>query len=474
VGDAASKPGFLFLSGPFATALAAALAVACVAALSPRLAMLLVPAAALATAVWVHPPVAAYLVLGVTPLVVGIDRGRLIPLFRPSEVLVLVLGGALVVRRGADWLRRRGAGIRLIPLEVSLVFMAVAASLFPLLWMTFRGVAITQDDLLYALDLWKFLGVYVVIRMSIRTEPEVRACLWIAMAAASVVAVIGMLEALKLFGVPRLLATYYAPFGVISALKINRGGSTLALPAAVADLMCLNLAIAAGLLASGARHQVVLIGAAVVFIFGVVASGQFTGGIGLLTAAVAIAYITRKFRPVLAFAPAAPVAGVLLWPVVQRRLTGFASPAGLPVSWVGRLSNLRTYFWPELWSHYNWALGVRTSARVATATQNTGYVWIESGHTWLLWGGGVPLLAGFFVFLWVGFRTTRQVARSRSDAIGVAATAAFVGLVVIAVVMIFDPHLTYRGSADLFFALLALSALRPDPVINRGERERAP
>jgi hypothetical protein len=74
-----------------------------------------------------------------------------------------------------------------------------------------RGADITQDDILYGLTLWKCFGLYLIVRASVRSVREVGICLWLSLAATSVVALVTILQALQLFGVSDLLAAYYAP-----------------------------------------------------------------------------------------------------------------------------------------------------------------------------------------------------------------------------------------------------------------------
>jgi hypothetical protein len=202
-------------------------------------------------------------------------------------------------------------------------------------------------------------------------------------------------------------------------------------------------------------------------VFGVVSAGEFSGIIGLVVGVVCIALACGSPRLLGLFGLAAAVGAIVLWPVISQRLLGFQSASGLPVSWTVRLYNLRTYFWPTLFSDCNWVLGVRPAARVVVPSQDSGYVWIESGYSWLLWGGGIPLVASYAFFSIATAREAWRATRSGGDARSVAGVAVFTAVIVIAVLMIFDPHLTYRGSADDFFFLLALAVprtRRPEPV----------
>lgn len=445
-----------------AVALALALVGGVLLLTAPALAIPALAAGYLVVAVYFHPPLAAYTLIALTPLIAGIDRGSAIPVLRPNEALLLLVAAPFALRALARVMSGHVA-LRVTTLDWSIVALAVTSSVLPLAWMAARRHNITSDDVLYALTLWKYLGLYALIRVSVRTEREVRRCLWISMGAAAIVAVIGILQALGLAGVPALMAHYFSPTGDASAIEAGRGTSTLGSAFSMADIMTFNLAISTGLLVRGHRRRPLLLALSLLFVLGALGSGQFSGAIGLVVGLVTVGWLTRTLtRGAVASIPAIIAAGVVMQPVLAKRLSGFHTSAGLPSSWVSRLDNLRRFFWPQL-AHYNWILGVRPSARVPAphAEWWRDWVWIESGHTWLLWNGGVPLLLSYVAFVWTAVKRSAALARARVDAVGVAAIAACTAVVVMTVLTTFDPHLTLRGSADLLFVLLALTFAAP-------------
>jgi len=416
-----------------------------------------VAAIALVTAVALRPPVGVYLLIVVTPLVAGIDRGSMVPLLRPNELLDVIIGAGLVV---GGLLRMRSGAIpqlRIKPVDRTILLVAVTSSIIPLAWMLLRGQTIESDDLLYSVMVWKYYGVYLIARMSVRTDKEIRNCLWLSMVAAAIVSIIAILQSLNVSFVTGFLGKYYVDYGYAASVSEGRGGATLSLPIAVADLLTFNLAIAVGFLARSRSYRRVLVVMSVLFVIGVLSAGEFSGVIGLLLGIVVMAVVTHRARLVALLAPVLVVGALLLRSVVGARLSGFQSASGLPNSWSERWWALTTIFWPQLFSHGNFILGVRPAARVATASRAAGYIWIESGYTWLLWAGGIPLLVAFMYFLWKNVHLNLAVARVARDSTGVAAFAVVVALSVVGVLMIIDPHLTYRGSADLMFVLLGLA-----------------
>ena len=428
---------------------------------------------------WVmaRPPVAAYLLIFITPLVAGISGGSVVPLLRPNEALLALLGAAI----GMRWLvRLRSGGLRwprVGRVDVALIALGITSSLLPLAMMLVRQRPVSEVDLLYSIVLWKLFAEYIIVRSVISTREQAMRCLVLSMAAAAIVAFVAIVQSLGLAGVPALIAKLTSSSsGTDGMVSVTRGSSLLGLPAATADLAILNLGIAVAMIARGHPRRLWLGGLAVLYALSVIAAAEFATVIGLVVALIALMVLTRSGRTAVYMIPVAVFGGVLLWPVIELRLSGFHSTAGLPLSWVDRLYNLRTFFWPVLFSDYNWILGVRPTPRIATPTKAEGFIWIESGYTWLLWGGGIPLLASYIAFAGAVLRKGWAYAR-RADTAGIAATAVAAAMCSQVVLMLFDPHLTFRGSGDAFFLLLALirklPVRRTSPAAGRSPRTAA-
>ena len=440
-----------------------------------------VPAAVAIAAVTVASPVrAAYLHLGLSPLLAGFGRGSVLPLIRPDEALLALLVLAVAARLlivgslGSD--HRQPLRYRITNLDRSIAAMAVFSSVVPLLWRASRGYRPLTDDLLYATTLWKYLLIFMLVRLVVTREAHVWMCLKIMLAVGAVVGVVAVAQSVGVPAVTRFLAWLHGE--PLAAVANNRGSSTLGTSHGTADLMAFNLGLALALWHWRIGPRPVTAGASVFFGLACLASGQVSAAFALLVVAGTFGLLTGRFgRTLTAAVPATILAGVVLWPVVQARLAGTGTDR-IPDSWEARYFNLTNYFWPELFRDGNWLLGVRPAGRLPSYEPWREWVFIESGHTWLLWTGGIPLTLAFAWFTWHGLRASirlasrtpwyarsevfRSVGGGRPSVVrppligpAVGLTAA-IALSVVFVLMLFDVHLTLRGPAEALFPLVAL------------------
>jgi hypothetical protein len=454
--------------GPAGLAAVAGLATVAGAALGATGGNPAVPAAfaalALVASVAAFPAAAAYMWLALAPLIVGIARGDGVMVLRPNEGLLLLLAAGVTLRLG--WQALHGSLVlpRVRRLDVAMLLLVIAGSVAPLLTRYGRGLEVSTDDVLYSFVFIKYLLLYAVFRLTIRTERQVATSLNLILAAGAVVSAIGLLQVSGQFGVAEFLGRYYdAPFEGSSGASLLRGSSTLASSFGLADMAAMCVAIFLARLAEKNRRLAWLLPAGVLCVGGCIAAGSFSGVIGLAVVFVTVGLVTGRLLTFAAVAfPAFAVAIAAVWPVVAARLDGFDSYQGLPHSWIGRLANLQRFFWPEVTSGINWLVGVRPAARVAAPEHWRKWVYIESGHTWFLWVGGLPLLLAYLWFTWVLLRDTWRPRPGASWPLRVACRAAFAATLMIFVLTLFDPHLTVRGTADLFFPLIALAVVSTD------------
>jgi hypothetical protein len=421
-----------------------------------------------------RPEYGAYIILLANPLIVGIARGQVGSVLRPNELLLAFVLIAICVRGALAARGQRRSQVSFDRVDAALLLLVAAGSAAPVLWRYARGLTLSEDDLLYAAVLLKYYALFRVFRHAITTSRQAEVCLMLSLASALIVAVIGLLQVSDLFGMPEFLFAYYdQPFEGHDAVMTERATSTVASAFGLADLMIMNIIIALALTrVTQMRGLLVLV--TIILLAGCIAAGEFSGYVGLAAALFAFGFISGRFDQLLPVGIAGGgLAALLLRPVIALRLEGFQEQGGVPHSWAGRWDNLQTYFFPDLFANGNWVLGVRPAPRIPATETWRDWVYLESGYVWLLWIGGIPFVAAFVFFTIVSLRTLRRVAQKRTDAVGVAAISAFSYLVAIIVTMLFDPHLTLRGSADLFFPLLALSLVsqssQSSPLLRGGD-----
>ncbi|MFN8524206.1 MAG: hypothetical protein U0821_13990 [Chloroflexota bacterium] len=436
--------------------LGAGLVLATLTAVQPMLAA--AAAVGILATVWMAgtPARGVYLLLFALPLAVGLNRGTIIPILRPHEALTILVTAIVAV-----WLIRRPAALRPLamgPVDYAFLGLLVTGSVLPLAVVMFRGTPPSIQDVFLLLSIPKLYLLYRLVHAAVMGERALILTARLMIGASVIVALIGLLQILRLFNVPELLATYFSAPQIRESLLVRRATSTLGVWQALAGYLALHAALAITLLPTTAGRgpwRAALIGAALVDIAGALATATLTGVVGLLIAMIGAAYAIGQLRRfALAAIPVALLAGIAAWPLVEERIayqfTSWGADGIIPVTWQYRLSNLVTVFWPIVQD--NLLLGVGPSI-----SEDLAWRYPENQLMLLLYQGGIPYGIAYLVFGVVALRACLRAARATAGTARAIGQAAFLGWLLVYILGLFDPHLTLAGEAEAVWALTALA-----------------
>lgn len=392
------------------------------------------------------------------PFLVGLPRGSVLPLLRPSEALQLAVTGAAVALVGVAMIDGRRWRIRLSRSEWWLLAMTATASVVPLLWLLARAEPVGSAELVAAFPFVKYAALYLLVRLCVRSQTDVAAVVAAMLGSALLISAMAVAQSLGVGPVVEVLGRYFVS-SVEDVVDGGRGtttiGSSIATGAYLA--ICTGNALSWGM-ANGNRIMLAVAG---ILAGGTLASGQAGSVLAVLVVVGVVAHHHRKISQLLtAGLPVAGLGLLALWPVVASRLADIDQGSGLPHSWVIRWNNVSELYLPSLLDG-GWLLGVNPDAIVQPPDVWREAVYLESGYLWLLWVGGIPLLVATIGFLASTWRALGRTAGSDLPvaeeqlrcAVRIAGRAA---VVMIAVLSLLDPHLTLRAGADAFFVLAAL------------------
>jgi hypothetical protein len=407
------------------------------------------------------PVFATYAYLGTLPLIAGIDRGNLIPLVRPNEALLVVLIAGALIGAYLRWCRGDRVPLQLNQLDIPLGIFLLMSTAWPLLSMILRGHTPLTSDLAAVLPVCKLVAIYLLVRFTVSTEAQLVRCFRLIIWPGAVVAVIAILQTLHFGPVVSILQAVWTPDSNAAALA-ERGTTTLGSPLATGDYLVigLTLVICCGMRGLLDRRERLVLG--VLLGAGILATGQFSTWISAVVAGGVILWrFSTVRRHSLRFLWLLPVALAVGAPALIGRLQGFGE-FGVPRSWIGRWSNLSTFYLPRF-DFINVLLGVSPNSVLPAPERWRDVIYLESGYLDLLWIGGIPLLAAFgWLSVVVLRRTGKLIAQSDGQpaALSAVASALWVSWWFVVILTVLDPHLTFRGSGDLLFVLVGMTTGR--------------
>jgi hypothetical protein len=433
--------------------------------ISPALAVAVIGAAAFTLVVLRFPIVLCYTLVAAVTLVSGVTRGKIVPMLRINEVMLVVAVAFLAVFLLID--RARSANLAKIAPVLGAFFVLVLGTVFiPIAYHYSQGRPASIDGLMDMVSPFKFFLLFLVFVIIPKSEREwYPLVVWMVLCGA-IVALVGLLQAANVSAVHQLIGNWYASVHTAASLEGEGGRVTSLMGAWNALGMLLMMTLAVGWSAlqvpAMARYRVVIAGASLLSFLCLLASGSFAGLVGLVMSILLIELLTNNITTtVKKIGMAVAVAGLglliafpLIESVVLGRLDyqfGNSSDSVLPQTFVYR-------FW--IWSDVFWPAIVKNPILGTSLDIPHQYRWLfaESHYISLLFRFGVVGLVAHVLWTLMMLGWLLAHVRLRNPFIAKMAAAGFATLVVMTISSATNEVFLFTGSIDYLWILFALVA----------------
>lgn len=430
--------------------------------ISPLLGLVAVSGIAFVLVALSKPIVLAYLMIAVTTLAGGMQRGAVIPILTPNEVSLLLTVGLILP---AFMLSKQHRDKDTKAIFVAFFILVVGTVFIPVAGFLLRGIPLDLNNafklvapIQYFLLFWSFTFI-------VNKEIERRRLVQWMLICGSIVAVVGLLQAARVGFIINILGNWFSSAHLDDSLASGAGRITSLLGAwnalGMFMMVCVVLAWAVLPVTKGKLNLAIVISSMVLCGLTLIASGSFAGNLSMAAGITLILILTKRTRKmvlvlivgVLGLALVFLIAQSILRPLVEQRIA-FQFEDGInlvPQTLAYRFDIWRDVFFPPIRDYFPQAVYPKVPI---------DYAWLyeESQYIMLLFRTG---LAGFVAHLaWVGiivFWLSRRLLKSDGFMKSVTASALTIVLV-LSIAGFTNAVFNYSGSIDYMWILFALVA----------------
>jgi hypothetical protein len=427
--------------------------------ISPALVLIAIFGAAFFATAFSRPILLCYLIIAAIALLSGMQRGRLVPLLTPNEATLLASVYILLIITLARKRRNFHISGYYAAAFISLVGGTVV---IPVLAFLVKGTPLTITNGFKLVAPVQYFLLFLVFNSLPQNEKDRRKLIQWMLVCSSIVAAVGLLQAVGAGFVTRLLEIFYASSHETMARNAGRVTSLLGAWNSLGMFMMFNFLMGWSILqeTNESKSRIVTMTSMTLCGLCLVASGSYAGLIGLVIGLVIIeTQAKRKLgtAPILIIGSAVFFVALLffeplLQPLIERRLAYQYRYGGVvPETLLYRFKVWQNVFIPPIIKSFPWPV---------FPSVPTYYTWQneESQYVLLLFRTGLSGLIGHLAWVGITIGWLARIHRQSSGFTDSMATAALAIIIVLSIAGFTNEVFSFAGSADYLWITLALIA----------------
>jgi hypothetical protein len=436
--------------------------------ISPLLALGVVLIFTLTVAAWLKPILLCYITVIAVALTSGVERGILIPLFRPNELVVVFsagLGLLIILTREAN---RR---INFHQIGAAIIVLIVGTTILPGAVYLLRGTQLTIEDGYTLLGPIKYILVFLIFAYLPNNIAERKRIVKLMVWCAAIVAIVGLLQAANVGFVIDFLNRWYSSTHLTEAPVAGRVTSLISAWNSLGIFMMINLLIiwAIGISSPSEMSGWVIIVAGFLFTACLILSGSYAGVVGLILGVCLIAIFLRGLNRrtiilLLGLGFMFLIAVTLYGAFVRGRLHDqFGYGGTVPETLVARIRIWQDIYIPPIQQNLMWGVN-------PTVPSTYSWQYTESQFISELFSFGLVGLIGFLAWIVITLSWLKKKFRLHHGFLRQIVAVAAAVMIVLFIAGVTNPVFTYSGVVDYLWIMLALATADEYPKLQGADQ----
>ena len=400
-----------------------------------------------------YPMLNGYIVIIGIALSSGMERGGLIPLLIPNElVLAASMGLAAPYILTVRWNQISLSG----GMVITIIIFLSGTIFLPIIIHKLRGVPIGFADIFSLLSPAQYVLLYFLFKYLPRDETDRRHLVWMLLFMSLIIAIVGLLQAANFEPVWEFLTKWYPSSHLAEAGEYRRVTSLLSAWNSLGTFLMLNLLVVRSLHATETvtMNRTLLGIFSFIFLICMVASGSYASIGGLVLGVLILETLDKRLS--LRFLVMMTIGGLISYVLLEPLITARAAFQEQGDTLVPQTLRFRFTVWAEIYLpliRRNWLWGIQP-----IIPETSAWRWAENHYLYVLYRGGTVALGAHIIWITGTLVWLRGMFHKKKGIVRSLSATSIAILIVLSIMAMTNEVFAFSGVIDYLWIFLGIAA----------------